>query len=246
MICPDHYENQVPQHEPALRPAPCAPTRQHWFRMDEGTYAAEKARAWQEGHAAIRPFAPDIRPHTIFTDTFTPRTIARFTGHVERVVYGSPRKSPEGRTDLDQLYLCGTDQDSWASSARCVERHRHGQPPRPRPIGLRILTMRDKHYYAGHRDGKRPLKKDPWAKAQAEYDVIVIGSLGGLTAANILARRRPPRLRARTALQLRRARHVVQTQGRPHLRHLAARFPAGMIKTCRKYWSPQIASRIVH
>ncbi|MEZ6005878.1 MAG: phytoene dehydrogenase, partial [Planctomycetota bacterium] len=95
--------------EPALRLTLRAHP-QHWFRMDEGTYAAEKARAWQEGHAAIRPFAPDIRPHTIFTDTFTPRTIARFTGHVNGVVYGSPRKSPEGRTDLDQLYLCGTDQ----------------------------------------------------------------------------------------------------------------------------------------
>ncbi|MCB9909481.1 MAG: NAD(P)/FAD-dependent oxidoreductase [Planctomycetes bacterium] len=109
ICCPDHYEGQEPQHEPALR----LTLRAHpeaWMNMPEAEYAAQKEKAWEAGHAAILPFAPDIRPYTQFVDTFTPRTIARFTGHAYGAVYGSPQKSPEGRTALEHLFLCGTDQ----------------------------------------------------------------------------------------------------------------------------------------
>ena len=57
------------------------------------------------------------------------------------------------------------------------------------PLGQPPVAGRDKKFYAGHRDGKRPLKGDPLKGARDRYDVVVIGSgLGGLTAANILAR----------------------------------------------------------
>ena len=56
------------------------------------------------------------------------------------------------------------------------------------PLGQPPVAGRDKKFYAGHRDGKRPLKGDPLKGARDRYDVVVIGSgLGGLTAANILA-----------------------------------------------------------
>ncbi|MFT5199612.1 MAG: phytoene dehydrogenase-like protein [Planctomycetota bacterium] len=109
ICCPDHYDNQVPQHEPALRLTLRAHP-QKWFEMDADTYAAAKESAWQEGHEAILPFAPDIRGHTVFVDTFTPRTVRHFTGHTRGVVYGSPHKSPDGTTDLKNLFLMGTDQ----------------------------------------------------------------------------------------------------------------------------------------
>jgi phytoene dehydrogenase-like protein len=47
---------------------------------------------------------------TVATDMFTPRTIERFTGHLEGAVYGAPVKNRPGRTALSNLYLCGTDQ----------------------------------------------------------------------------------------------------------------------------------------
>ncbi len=109
ICCPDHYEGQRPEHEPALR----LTLRAHpkaWFEMPEPQYQAQKQSAWEQGHAAILPFAPDIRPHTIFVDTFTPRTIRHFTGHAYGVVYGSPKKSPAGLTEVEDLFLCGTDQ----------------------------------------------------------------------------------------------------------------------------------------
>ena len=56
------------------------------------------------------PFAYDARPHSVYVDGFTPRTIEKFTGHLGGAVYGSTRKQRSGRTAVDGLYLCGTDQ----------------------------------------------------------------------------------------------------------------------------------------
>ena len=53
---------------------------------------------------------PDFRPAVIDTDMFTPRTIRKFTGHENGSVYGAPQKNKSGRTHLDNLFLCGTDQ----------------------------------------------------------------------------------------------------------------------------------------
>jgi len=41
---------------------------------------------------------------------FTPSTIVRFTGHDNGAIYGSPDKQLDGRTHLENLFVCGTDQ----------------------------------------------------------------------------------------------------------------------------------------
>ena len=53
---------------------------------------------------------PEFREFTIDTDVFTPRTIRKFTGHLNGCVYGAPHKLRDGRTHLKNLYICGTDQ----------------------------------------------------------------------------------------------------------------------------------------
>jgi phytoene dehydrogenase-like protein len=53
---------------------------------------------------------PDFRAHVIDVDVFTPRTIKKFTGHLNGAVYGAPVKILEGTTPVRNLYLCGTDQ----------------------------------------------------------------------------------------------------------------------------------------
>jgi hypothetical protein len=41
---------------------------------------------------------------------FTPKTITKFTSHLGGAVYGSPEKAKDGRTELDNLFIAGTDQ----------------------------------------------------------------------------------------------------------------------------------------
>jgi len=60
-----------------------------------------------EGAAA---YMPDIRQKIKFLDIFTPRTVKRYTGHINGAVYGSPDKVWSGGTALPNLFLCGTDQ----------------------------------------------------------------------------------------------------------------------------------------
>lgn len=88
--------------------------------------------------------------------------------------------------------------------------------------------------------------KDFLKDTRDEYDVIVIGSgLAGLTSANILARQGYSVLLLEHHYQLggmatwfkRRNGHIfdISLHGFPH----------GMIKSCRKYWTPEIADSIV-
>ncbi|MFH1304658.1 MAG: phytoene dehydrogenase, partial [Planctomycetota bacterium] len=55
-------------------------------------------------------YIPDFRPHVLDVDVFTPRTIKKFTGHINGCVYGAPQKILDGTTPFNNLFLCGTDQ----------------------------------------------------------------------------------------------------------------------------------------
>jgi phytoene dehydrogenase-like protein len=41
---------------------------------------------------------------------FTPKTIRRYTWHDNGAVYGAPHKTRDGTTDIENLFVCGTDQ----------------------------------------------------------------------------------------------------------------------------------------
>ena len=81
-----------------------------WNNLDEDQYRREKLRWYDQSVAASVRFTPDFRPYVIDTDLFTPTTIRRFTWHDNGAVYGAPDKRLDGRTHLDNLFLCGTDQ----------------------------------------------------------------------------------------------------------------------------------------
>ena len=93
----------------------CLANHDQWAGLPEERYRADKLRWLDESTRTARRFLPEISDatlaaETVATDLFTPRTITRFTGHIEGAVYGAPQKTPDGHTHLKNLYLCGTDQ----------------------------------------------------------------------------------------------------------------------------------------
>jgi phytoene dehydrogenase-like protein len=81
-----------------------------WCQLPEEQYRVEKIRWHEAAVASAVRFMPDYRRHIIETDSFTPRTIRRFTWHDNGAVYGAPDKQLDGTTPIENLYLCGTDQ----------------------------------------------------------------------------------------------------------------------------------------
>jgi len=110
VICsPNNYHYDQPLDEGQIRITAMA-NPGYWMRLPEAQYVRAK-QTWAErmAESAIR-FVPDFRSHIVDNDTFTPRTIQKFTGHINGCVYGAPHKRVDGCTHLENLYLCGTDQ----------------------------------------------------------------------------------------------------------------------------------------
>jgi phytoene dehydrogenase-like protein len=80
-----------------------------------------------------------------------------------------------------------------------------------------------------------------------DYDVIIVGSgLGGMTAANILGRNGHQVLLLESHNKLGGFATWFFRNDRNHVFDISLHgFPVGMIKTCRKYWSKDIADSIV-
>ena len=94
----------------------CLANYRQWATLPEPDYQAEKRRWFSAVQQSAQRFLPTLSEPAVFanatiaTDMFTPRTITKFTGHFGGAIYGAPVKQRQGRTSLDNLYLCGTDQ----------------------------------------------------------------------------------------------------------------------------------------
>lgn len=92
----------------------CLANSSFWKALPEDAYRAQKRREYEAMQSSAQRFLPKptvaLAGVTTATDMFTPRTVERFTGHIDGAIYGSPRKVRSGRTRLTNLYLCGTDQ----------------------------------------------------------------------------------------------------------------------------------------
>jgi len=109
ICCPNNFQFENPLPEGMLRITNLA-NFDLWNRLGEEEYKAQKA-AWLEATVKeVVKFVPDFRDSIVFTDIFTPKTIHRFTGRINGAVYGTPNKTKTGRTHLDNLFICGTDQ----------------------------------------------------------------------------------------------------------------------------------------
>ncbi len=110
VICvPGNYAHEVPLDRHIIRATHLANHRT-WFDWDDETYDKKKNEYMARSLEAVSALGGALEPHVIFKDGFTPRTITAFTGHKNGAVYGAPNKVKSGCTEIENLYLCGTDQ----------------------------------------------------------------------------------------------------------------------------------------
>lgn len=95
----------------------CLANHRNWSELTEDRYQEEKERSRQEMLEVALRHLPDGKANrheldrrTTFVDIFSPRTIRKFTSHEDGTLYGSPRKSRDGSTPFENLYLAGADQ----------------------------------------------------------------------------------------------------------------------------------------
>lgn len=87
-----------------------------WCALNEDDYLAQKAYWYEELQKVTLGILPaptnglKLDDHRLASDMFTPRTVRKYTGHLNGAIYGAPNKIKDGRTHLENLYLAGTDQ----------------------------------------------------------------------------------------------------------------------------------------
>lgn len=109
VCCPNNYEGPDQPTEGLIRLTWLA-NYDYWATREEGAYTAAKRSLHERFVERISEMIPGFRDRILYTDMFTPRTIERYTGRIHGAVYGAPRKRRDGRTRVENLFVCGTDQ----------------------------------------------------------------------------------------------------------------------------------------
>ncbi|MBK1879969.1 phytoene desaturase family protein [Pelagicoccus mobilis] len=115
VIClPSNFEfGDRPLKEGLVR-VTCLANHDTWCGYSEEDYRAAKDEWFDRIQKSILPMMPEVtRDYSgglVATDMFTPRTVKKFTRRARGAIYGSPKKIKDGRTEWDNLFLCGTDQ----------------------------------------------------------------------------------------------------------------------------------------
>lgn len=122
VVCiPNNYAWTDPARAPkegCLR-VTCLANHARWKALrengGEALYAQAKALAFEKLLDVAFSHLPEtsvekFRSSIVATDMFTPLTVERFTGKLGGAIYGATRKNRAGTTDVENLFLCGTDQ----------------------------------------------------------------------------------------------------------------------------------------
>ncbi|MBT5028939.1 MAG: phytoene dehydrogenase, partial [Nitrospina sp.] len=109
LCCSNNFKYPEPLEEGLIRLTNLANFGK-WDGLPRKDYIAEKKECRARALDALFTFFPDFSENMVFLDSFTPKTIKKYTGHINGAVYGAPEKIKNGKTPVKNLYICGTDQ----------------------------------------------------------------------------------------------------------------------------------------
>jgi phytoene dehydrogenase-like protein len=109
VICmPDNYEREDKVGRSTLRVTYMA-NFDLWNNLARDVYKESKLKVYDSSKKLCEKILKlDLNP--IYHDVFSPKTIKRYTSHLDGTVYGSTKKRRDGTTNLQNLYIIGTDQ----------------------------------------------------------------------------------------------------------------------------------------
>ncbi|MBH47320.1 MAG: phytoene dehydrogenase [Halobacteriovorax sp.] len=110
VIClPNNYHEGTSEFNEGVARVTFMANNEKWVSLSEEEYKREKEKVTAKAIALVSSYFNDS-PEIIYHDTFTPKTVTRYTGHFAGAVYGSPDKSRDGTTATNGLIITGTDQ----------------------------------------------------------------------------------------------------------------------------------------
>ncbi len=110
VICfPDNFEG-IPETDPFQIRVTNAANYDTWNSLDKEEYDKVKQQCVASSAEQVCKIVGNYQEDIVYTDSFTPLTIERFTSKVGGAVYGSPVKLKDGHTPYENLFIAGTDQ----------------------------------------------------------------------------------------------------------------------------------------
>ena len=109
LCCPNNFKYPENLSEGMLRLTNLA-SFHLWNTLSRREYIDAKKEWRAKALENLFTFFPDFRDSVVFLDSFTPKTIYKYTGHLNGAVYGSSKKAKDGTTPIQNLFICGTDQ----------------------------------------------------------------------------------------------------------------------------------------
>jgi phytoene dehydrogenase-like protein len=109
ICCPNNFSYGSPLDYNMIRVTNIA-NSEKWRIDDKAEYKQRKEECMALTIDEVERYTGGFKDNIIFQDSFTPSTIEKFSGHINGAIYGTEKKVRTGMTDIDGLYLCGTDQ----------------------------------------------------------------------------------------------------------------------------------------
>jgi phytoene dehydrogenase-like protein len=109
VICsPDNFISSD-RHRPMLRVTNLA-NHNLWFNLHRDDYKDQKNEIISNVIDRVSTLVNFSKDNIEYTDMFTPKTVKKYTSHINGTVYGSTTKLKSGKTSIENLYISGTDQ----------------------------------------------------------------------------------------------------------------------------------------